>query len=204
MILRYQPLKATLERLKQKGCVVYPSPKGKIWTAKRAREFAEQPLITFICGRYGGIDARLIRECVDEEISVGDYILNGGETAVLTLIESLSRFIPGVMGNEISAERESFEGLGLLESPQWTRPREIKGHKIPEVILSGHHGKTEEFRFYVSLVLTALNRPDLLNSALKKDLPVALKYLKALCPEELRALGLKKTDLEKPFDTDSV
>ena len=82
MILRYQPLKATLEQVKQKGCVVYPSPQGKVWTAKRAREFAKRPLITFICGRYGGIDARLIRECVDEEISVGDYILNGCFTSV--------------------------------------------------------------------------------------------------------------------------
>lgn len=198
MILSYEPLKKSMESFSRKGFVVYTSPQGRQWTARKARAFAQHPLITFICGRYGGVDERFIRDWVDEEISIGDYVLNGGEAAALTCMESLSRFIPGTLGNKDSAEQESFEGMGLLEGPQWTRPQEIMGHKIPEVILSGHHGKIKDFRFYVSLVLTFLKRPDLLlkNPALQKELSKAQNELKALDREELRSLGIQPSDLE--------
>ena len=204
MILSYAPLKESLESFSKRGYVVYPSPQGRPWTARKARTFAQHSLITFICGRYGGVDERFIRDYVDEEISLGDYVLNGGEVAVLTLMESLSRFIPGVLGNEKSAEEESFEGLGLLEGPQWTRPRPIEGHKIPEVLFSGHHEKIRDFRFFVSLILTALKRPDLIkDSSLRRELPKAQEELKVLSSEELRSLGIQPMDLERTdFFTD--
>lgn len=198
MILSYTPLKQSLESFTKKGYVVYPSPQGRPWSARKARIFAQHPLITFICGRYGGVDERFIRDCVDEEISLGDYILNGGEAAVLTLLESLSRFIPGVLGNEKSAEEESFEGLGLLEGPQWTRPQSIEGHQIPKVLFSGHHEKIKDFRFFASLVLTALKRPELIKDpSLQQRLSKAQRELRTLSSEELRALGLRPVDLER-------
>ena len=199
MIMAYDPLKKTLESFEKKGYVVCLSPQGRMWTAQRARVFAKRPLITFICGRYGGVDERFVREFADEEISIGDYVLSGGEAAVLALMESLSRFVPGVLGNPDSVERESFEDPGLLEGPQWTRPRFIEGHTIPEVMFSGHHEKIKEFRFFVSLVLTSLKRPDLVRfkPALRKDLSKARECLKALAREELKSLGLEPADLEK-------
>ena len=204
MILSYTPLKKSLENFTKRGYVVYPSPQGRPWTARKARAFSKHPLITFICGRYGGVDERFIRDCVDEEISLGDYILNGGEAAVLTLLESLSRFIPGVLGNKKSAEEESFEGQGLLEGPGWTRPQHIEGHKIPEVLFSGHHENIKDFRFSASLILTALKRPDLMkDSSLQRELPGAREKLKNLSSEELKSLGIRPVDLERSdFFTD--
>lgn len=194
MILAYQPLKKAIQSLENRGHVVHPSPQGKLWSYQQAKNFSKKhSLVTFICGRYGGIDNRFIQDFVQEEISVGDYVLNGGETAVQALIESCSRFLEAFMKNKDSYETDSFENT-LLKSPQWTKPFLINGHQLPEVLLSGHHEKIKEFKEYSSLWITHLKKPELLKSRpdLLKKLPQALEYLKKLKPEELKALGLKK------------
>ena len=194
MIISYQPLKKALQSLENPGYVVYPSPQGKIWNFEKAKQFSrEHSLITFVCGRYGGIDNRFIQDFVQEEISVGGYVLNGGETAVLVLIESCSRFLENFMKNKDSYQKDSFEN-SVLTPPQWTKPSLIEGHQVPEVLLSGHHEKIREFREYSSLWITHLKKPELLESQTKllNKLPQALEYLKKLKTEELKALGLKK------------
>ena len=206
MILSYDPLEKALLSLQSPGeslgesigkstaPVVYLSPKGQPWKAQKAKIFAEKyPVVTLVCGRYGGIDYRFIQDYVDEEISIGDYVLNGGEVASMVLIESCSRFVKNFMGNQDSYKRDSFE-VPLLSAPEWTKPRDIKQHKIPSVLLSGYHKKIEEFRFYSSLFLTYLKRPDLLKgqTELLKQLPKAQQYLERLPDEELKSLGLSK------------
>ena len=200
MVLQYEPLKQAIKSAPKGGAVYYLSPKGKQWNYEIARKWAEndQREHTIICGRYGGIDQRIIAECVDEEISIGDYVLTGGEPAALLILDSLCRFIKGTLGNELSATNESFEEYQLLECPQWTRPREIKGHHIPKVLFSGHHQHIKKFRYFISILLTALKRPDLLaTSPAKKDVPAAIKYAQQLSDEELTACGLHRTDLHR-------
>ena len=180
---------------------IYLSPQGKKWDHKSARAFAEQNQeLVFICGRYGGVDQRFVSEYVDEEISVGDYVLTGGEPAGLVILDGLSRFLKGALGNKDSSREESFEKAFLLEAPQWSRPQNIKGHKIPEVILSGHHKKIQNFRYLLSVFITALKRPDLLalSPLAGKDLPKAIKLVQTLSPPELRACGIPK-DWKKAF-----
>ena len=200
MVMIYEPLKKAIESLKTPSKkVIYLSPQGKKWNYQKAREWAGQTdeEKTFICGRYGGVDQRFISEYVDEEISIGDYVLTGGEPAMLVLLDSLSRFVKGALGNESSVSEESFEHQNLLEAPQWTRPRDIKGYQIPEVILSGHHKNIENFRYLISILVTAIRRPDLLKSiSTKKDLPKALKMAESLSLEELKACGLDRRSLE--------
>ena len=194
MLLAYPPLQKALQSVKKPGHVVCLSPQGERWTAQKAKSFSKKyKTLTLICGRYGGLDARFVQDFVDEEISIGDYILNGGELASLVLIESCSRFLEAFMGNKKSHQKDSFED-SLLSAPHWTKPREIKGHKIPEVVLSGHHKKIEELRFYTSLILTWLKRPDLLKgkSELLDQIPQAQKRLQQLSKEELKALGLSR------------
>ncbi|MBC6416080.1 MAG: tRNA (guanosine(37)-N1)-methyltransferase TrmD [Bdellovibrionales bacterium] len=194
MIISYTPLKKALQSLKKLGHVVCLSPQGEIWNFKKAKGFSTQyKTVTLICGRYGGIDLRLIQDFVHEEISIGDYVLNGGETASLVLIESCSRFLENFMKNRKSHQKDSFEN-SLLKSPQWTKPNSIEGHTIPKILLSGHHKKIKEFRYYSSLWLTYLKKPYLLEkkSLFLKDLFKAKNYLKQFSPLELKALGLKK------------
>ena len=194
MLIAYEPLKKALKSIKNSGRRIYLSAQGEKWTARKAKAFSKKyKNITLICGRYEGVDARFIQDFVDEEISIGDYILNGGESAALVLIETCCRFLKGFLGNEESQKKESFEA-GLLEGPSWTRPRTIKGHQLPSVILSGHHKKIEELRFYSSLMRTWLKRPDLLKGRAKllKQTPKAEDYLKTLTKAELKALGFSK------------
>ena len=198
MIISYPVLEGAIKSLKNPGHVVYPCPQGSLWNYKKAREYARKnKLITCICGRYGGIDSRFTQDYVNESLSIGDYVLNGGEVACLVLIESIFRFLPGALGNDQSSDRESFEEEGLLEGPQWTRPQSIKDHKIPQVVLEGHHKNIEEFRKHVSLVLTHVKRPDLFPYASLKDkLKTSLQALKSLSMEELKSLDLRREDLE--------
>ena len=194
MLLCYEPLKGAIQSISSLGKVVYLSAQGSKWSASKAKDYSKKyKTLTLLCGRYGGVDSRFIKDFVEEEISIGDYILNGGETAALVLIESLSRFLDGFLGNAESFKRESFEN-SILEGPGWTRPRQIKGHFIPELIFSGKHKEIKEFRFYTSLLLTWLKRPDLLKE--KKDLlnklPEAEKVLSELPIKELEAIGLSK------------
>ena len=194
MILCYEPLKKALLSIPSPGRVIYLSAQGEKWSALKARSYSkEYQTLTLICGRYGGVDSRFVQDFVEEEISIGDYILNGGETAALVLIESLSRFLPGFLGNKESSQKESFEN-SLLEGPVWTRPRKVEGHSLPELIFSGHHGEIQKLRFYTSLLFTWLKRPDLLEGKqeLLSQIPEAEAFLISRSENELKALGFYK------------
>ena len=156
---------------------IYLGPRGKRLTTALARELAEEESLILLCGHYEGVDQRALDECVDEEISIGDYILTGGELAAMVLTDCVARFIPGVLGSAESPEEESFSD-GLLEYPQYTRPREWEGLTVPEVLLNGDHAKIRAWRRRESLRATLRFRPDLLETA---DLsPEDLKMLKEL------------------------
>ena len=140
--------------------VIYMSPQGKKLTQKKVEELAKQEHLIILCGHYEGIDQRVIDKIVDEEISIGDYVLTGGEIPAMVLIDSVSRYNSGVIAEE-SIEEESFAN-GLLEYPQYTRPEVFEGVKVPEVLLSGHHSNIEKWRKEKALEITKLKRPDLL------------------------------------------
>ena len=137
------------------------SPRGKSLTQARVRELAAGPGAVIVCGRFEGVDQRVIDGRGLEEVSIGDYILSGGEPAALVMLDSIVRLLPGVMGNDASGENESFES-GLLEHPHYTRPAEWEGRAIPEVLTSGNHKRVEEWQREQSEKLTAERRPDLL------------------------------------------
>ena len=141
--------------------VIYMSPQGKKLTQKKVEELANEKHLIILCGHYEGIDQRVIDKIVDEEISIGDYVLTGGEIPAMVLIDSVSRYSEGVITKE-STNEESFTN-GLLEYPQYTRPEVFEGEKVPEVLLSGHHANIEKWRKEKSLEITAKKRPDLLN-----------------------------------------
>jgi tRNA (guanine37-N1)-methyltransferase len=156
------------ENFKDQLHVIYTSPRGKTWDSDYAKNISsrffqfepnEKDLV-FICGRYEGIDERFLANYVDEHISLGDFILTGGELAVLVFLDSSLRYVPGVLGNKVSAEEESFEN-NLLEQPQYTKPREFEGIQVPEIMLSGHHEKIKKFEFEEKMRMTKLYRPDL-------------------------------------------
>lgn len=140
--------------------VIYMSPKGTVLNQKKVQELAKQKHLIIICGHYEGIDQRVLDEIVDEEISIGDYVLTGGELPAMVLIDSVSRHVEGVL-SEGSTSEESFS-QGLLEYPQYTRPEEFRGQKVPEVLISGHHENIKKWREKQSLEITKKNRPDLL------------------------------------------
>ena len=140
--------------------VIYMSPQGKKLTQKKVEELAKQEHLIILCGHYEGIDQRVIDKIVDEEISIGDYVLTGGEIPAMVLIDSVSRYNSGVIAEE-SREEESFTN-GLLEYPQYTRPEVFEGVEVPEVLLSGHHANIEKWRKEKALEITKLKRPDLL------------------------------------------
>lgn len=155
--------------------VIYLSPQGQTLNQDKVVELAKEEEILFICGHYEGIDERVIETIVTEELSIGDYILTGGEMAVMVVIDAVSRHVDGVLSNKVSADIESFD-KGLLEYPQYTRPVDYKGQAVPEVLLSGHHQKIEAYRHEQSLIRTAQKRPDLLKHAqLSEDDKIFLK-----------------------------
>jgi tRNA (guanine37-N1)-methyltransferase len=136
------------------------SPQGKPWNQALAKEFSQLSQLILVCGHYEGVDQRFVDLCVDEEISIGDYVLTGGELPALVLADSVTRLIPGVLGNEASAARDSLEG-GLLKYPQYTRPVEFHGLSVPSILLSGNHAEIASFRQKESQRVTQLKRPDL-------------------------------------------
>ena len=146
------------------GKRIYMGPRGTTLTTAKARELAKEEHLVLLCGHYEGVDQRALDACIDEEISIGDYILTGGELAAMVLTDAVSRFIPGVLGSGESAEEESFSD-GLLEYPQYTRPRELNGMEVPEILLSGDHAKIKAWRRQESLRATKKFRPDLLEKA---------------------------------------
>ena len=146
------------------GRRIYMGPRGTTLTTAKARELAREVELVLLCGHYEGVDQRALDACIDEEISIGDYILTGGELAAMVLTDCVARFIPGVLGSAESPEEESFSD-GLLEYPQYTRPRELNGMEVPEVLLSGDHAKIRAWRRQESLRATKRFRPDLLEKA---------------------------------------
>ncbi|AUX78208.1 tRNA (guanosine(37)-N1)-methyltransferase TrmD [Sinorhizobium fredii] len=150
------------------------SPRGRPLTQARVRELAAGPGAVIVCGRFEGVDQRVIDTRHLEEVSIGDYILSGGEPAALVLLDAVVRVLPGVMGNELSGVHESFEG-GLLEHPQYTRPQVFEGHEIPAVLTSGNHGAVAKWRAAEARRLTAERRPDLLARAFESDPPQPVK-----------------------------
>ena len=143
---------------------IYLGPRGKKLTTSLARELAQEKELILLCGHYEGVDQRALDACVDEEISIGDYILTGGETAAMVLVDCVARFIPGVLGSSDSPKEESFSD-GLLEYPQYTRPRMLEGMEVPEILLNGDHAKIKAWRRRESLKATLKHRPDLLETA---------------------------------------
>ena len=162
MLLMIEPLWKAVEFAKSQdetAKVVLMSPRGQRWKQAKAQKEADDDRgVIFICGRYEGVDERIL-ELVDEQWSVGDFVLTGGELAAMMMIDSIVRLIPGVLGGEKSAEIESFSDGETLEFPQYTRPEEFKGLRVPDVLLSGHHGKIAEWRAEQSRILTNKNTP---------------------------------------------
>lgn len=156
-------LQSTVAENKPRPKVYYMSPQGQVLTQRKLREIAQEEHIVLLCGHYEGIDERIIEGIVDEELSIGDYVLTGGELPAMVLVDCLSRFIPGVLGSADSAENESFTD-GLLEYPQYTRPSEYAGLGVPEVLLNGNHALINKWRREQALALTRERRPELLDS----------------------------------------
>lgn len=151
-----------------RGRRIYMGPRGTTLTTAKARELAREEELVLLCGHYEGVDQRALDACIDEEISIGDYILTGGELAAMVLVDCVARFIPGVLGSSESPEEESFSD-GLLEYPQYTRPRELRGMTVPDVLLSGDHARIRAWRRMESLKATRRYRPDLLSMASLTD-----------------------------------
>lgn len=166
MLMKVEPLKAAIEEARASATgskVIYMSPQGRPVTQQDVQRLADEPGLILIAGRYEGIDERIIETCVDEEWSIGDYVLSGGELPALVLIDAVARMIPGVLGDENSAQQDSFM-QGLLDCPHYTRPESIDGLTVPEVLLSGNHREIERWRLKQSLGRTWLRRPDLLEA----------------------------------------
>lgn len=166
MVMTVQPIydayMSVVKDLDYKPRVIYMSPQGKTFNQQMAFELREEKHLILLCGHYEGIDERIIEEIVDEEISIGDYVLTGGELPAMVLIDCVSRLIPGVLSNGNSYMDESHFN-GLLEYPQYTRPYDFKGRKVPDILLSGHHANISKWRRLQSLKRTALKRPDLMD-----------------------------------------
>jgi tRNA (guanine-N(1)-)-methyltransferase len=144
--------------------VVYLSPQGKTFDQKMAEELAEEEDLVLLCGHYEGIDERVLEEIVTDYVSIGDYVLTGGELPAMVMVDTISRLVPGVLHNDVSAEFESFQD-NLLEYPQYSRPEVWHDRKVPEILMSGHHANIEKWRREQSVIRTAKNRPDLLEKA---------------------------------------
>lgn len=199
MVMKVEPLIAALDSLKgQKGVVVALTPQGEKWSDQMARGMAQSKApVTLICGRYAGIDERFVKHYVQQEISIGDYVLSGGEYAALVVLDSVARFCPGVLGNPLSPNDETFSD-GLLECPLFTRPQHHEAGAVPSFLLSGDHAKIQTLRKAVSLLRTYKRRSDLLPLANVTDLDIrkAKKNLVGLPVADLAVLGFESNDLD--------
>lgn len=182
MLMKTEPLLASIAAAKEAvgtdAKVIYLSPQGKTLKQDSIVELAQRDSMVLLCGRYQGIDNRLVESAVDEEVSLGDFVISGGELAAMTLIDAMTRFQPGALGDEGSAQEDSFSN-GLLHSPEYTRPQSIEGRAVPDVLLSGDHAAIRKWRLKQSLGATWLKRPDLLNeAALDKEQSELLEQFK--------------------------
>ena len=168
MLMQAEPVylsyESIAERIGRKPRVIFLTPQGKTFNQDMAKEFALEEDLVFLCGHYEGIDERVLEEIVTDYVSIGDYVLTGGELPAMVMMDSISRMVPGVLNNQESGETESFSG-NLLEYPQYSRPEEWHGRKVPEVLLSGHHANVDKWRREQSIIRTAKWRPDLLPKA---------------------------------------
>lgn len=170
MVMQPQPIYDAYKAVagENKPHVIYMSPQGATLTQNKARELAQNEHIVILCGHYEGVDERILEEIVDEEISIGDYVLTGGELPAMVLIDCVCRMIDGVLDSSETASVESHYN-GLLEYPQYTRPPEFMGRQVPEILLSGHHANIEKWRREQSILRTAKKRPDLIENASLTD-----------------------------------
>ena len=182
MLLMPQPafdcLEDVLAQAKKHRRVLYMSPQGQPLTAQTAKRLSGYEELIVLCGHYEGIDQRVLDTFVDEEISLGDFILTGGEIAAMAVVDAVARFVPGVLGSAASAHEDSFSD-GLLEYPQYTRPSEFRGMRVPEILLSGDHQKIAQWRKEQSLRVTKQKRPDLLETA-----PLTEKERNTFCTKQ--------------------
>lgn len=166
MLMKVEPLTLAIEAakkaIKKRAKVIYASPTGRPFNQNAAIEMAQREAIIFVAGRYEGIDERLIDTEIDEEWSIGDYVLSGGEFAIMVMIDAITRLIPTALGHTDSAAQDSFMDQGLLDCPHYTRPEEVNGVKVPEVLLNGDHKAINKWRLKQALGKTWLKRPDLL------------------------------------------
>jgi tRNA (guanine37-N1)-methyltransferase len=176
MVMKAEPVAAALENVlnfkaehEKPPCpVILMSPQGRTFTQAVAEELSTLPRVALLCGHYEGVDERAVEMLVTDEISIGDYVLTGGELAAAVIVDAVARLVPGVLGNEASAANDSFSH-GLLETPQYTRPAEWRGRAVPEVLLGGHHGEVEKWRFKQALRRTLQRRPDLIEKGLQEE-----------------------------------
>ncbi|MFP5519617.1 MAG: tRNA (guanosine(37)-N1)-methyltransferase TrmD [Bdellovibrionia bacterium] len=210
MVMSMPPLVGAIESAQKElpaAISIYLSPQGRKLDHTKVLELAKEKELILICGRYGGVDQRFINQHVDEELSIGDYVLSGGELGALVLIDSVSRQIPGVLGHADSAERDSFSD-GLLECPSFTRPHQHEAGEVPAVLLSGNHAEIEKWRFKVSCLVTLQKRPDLFSvfektyvPQRKKEQPLKTQLIEfwntQLSQSEKDILGFSDWDLER-------
>ena len=174
----YRAYQAVEEKIGRRPRVIYLTPQGKLFNQTMVEKLAMEEDLVFLCGHYEGIDERVLEEIVTDYVSIGDYVLTGGELAAMVMIDAISRFVPGVLGSEESAQFESLQD-NLLEYPQYSRPEIWHEKQVPQVLLSGHHANIEAWRREQSIIRTAKNRPDLLKKAnlTEKELEIAKKSL---------------------------
>ncbi len=177
----YQACQAVAEKIGRKPRVIYLTPQGQTFSQAMVEDFAKEEALVFLCGHYEGIDERVLEEVVTDYVSIGDYVLTGGELPAMVMIDAISRFVPGVLSNEESAQFESFQD-NLLEYPQYSRPAVWRGKEVPPILLSGHHANVEIWRRQQSILRTWQRRPELLEEAQlsKKE----RQYLEELCRQE--------------------
>lgn len=177
----YQACQAVAEKIGRKPRVIYLTPQGQTFSQAMVEDFAKEEDLVFLCGHYEGIDERVLEEVVTDYVSIGDYVLTGGELPAMVMIDAISRFVPGVLSNEESAQFESFQD-NLLEYPQYSRPAVWRGKEVPPILLSGHHANVEIWRRQQSILRTLQRRPELLEEAQlsKKE----RQYLEELCRQE--------------------
>ncbi len=188
MVMLAEPLEKAIKSVqKPNSKVVFLSPQGRNLTADLSRELSHEEHLILVSGRYSGIDQRLINKYVDLEISVGDYVVSGGELPVCLLIDSVARFIPGVLGHAMSAAEDSFSD-GMLEAPQFTRPARFLDQEVPEVLSSGNHAKIKEWKEKMSLVVTWKKKPELLSQT---QIQQAKAVFEQLAEQDRSVLGLK-------------
>jgi tRNA (guanine37-N1)-methyltransferase len=204
MIMTPEPLAQAIAQAKAalpKAKVYYMSAQGPAWSDLRARAMAKTSEAILVCGRYGGVDQRLLNTLVDEEICIGDYVLSGGELAAAVVIDSVARLIPGVLGHEDSAQKDSF-AHGILEQPHFTRPADWQGQTVPAVLTSGNHKKIAEWQAQVAKLVTLKNRPDLfVKAGLGSERKQLAQFYSELSVEDKNALGLEQLMTEDYFSS---